>query len=43
MYITKRAYYYSGSPTDNELSEKDNDVFIKFQDVDFDKLQKIDY
>lgn len=43
MYITRRAYYYSGSDATFELSEKDNNVFIKFEDIDFNQLQKIDF
>lgn len=43
MYITRRAYYYSGSDAKFELSEKDNDAFIKFEDIDFNQLQKIDF
>lgn len=44
MYLSNRAFYYSGKDSSQEkliLSEKEIDVFIRFNDVDFSKLQKI--
>lgn len=44
MYLSNRAFYYSGkSPVqDSILSEKEQDVFVSFNNVDFSKLQKIE-
>lgn len=45
MYISNRAYYYTGKePPRNwsQLSEKYDDVFVKYESVDFSTLNKID-
>lgn len=45
MYISNRAYYYAGKipPFRNQvLSEKSDDVFVKYESVDFSALSKID-
>lgn len=45
MYISNRAYYYAGKipPFRNHvLSEKSDDVFVKYDDVDFPTLSRID-
>lgn len=46
MYISNRAYYYAGKepPVNqpNQLSEKYDDVFIKYDKVDFSTLYRID-
>lgn len=45
MYISNRAYYYAGKipPFQNQvLSEKSDDVFVKYESVDFSALSKID-
>lgn len=45
MYISNRAYYYAGKipPFQHQvLSEKSDDVFVKYESVDFSALSKID-
>lgn len=45
MYISNRAYYYAGKilPFQHQvLSEKSDDVFVKYESVDFSVLSKID-
>ena len=45
MYISNRAYYYAGKipPFQHQvLSEKLDDVFVKYESVDFSALSKID-
>lgn len=45
MYLSNRAFYYSGKDPSQEfsvLSEKEQDVFVSFNNVDFSKLQKIE-
>ena len=45
MYISNRAYYYAGKipPFQYQvLSEKSDDVFVKYESVDFSALSKID-
>lgn len=46
MYISNRTYYYAGiEPPINRnqiLSEKHDDVFIEYENVDFSTLNKID-
>lgn len=45
MYLANRAFYYSGKDPSQEhsvLSEKEMDVFVRFNNVDFSKLQKIE-
>lgn len=44
MYLSNRAFYYSGKNSMHEslLSEKEPDVFVSFENVDFSKLQKIE-
>lgn len=44
MYLSNRAFYYSGKDPlqDSILPEKELDVFVFFNDIDFSKLQKID-
>lgn len=45
MYISNRAYYYAGKipPFQSQvLSEKSDDVFVKYESVDFSALSKID-
>lgn len=43
MYLANRAFYYSGKvPQDpSVLSEKEIDVYVRFKDVNFSKLQEI--
>lgn len=44
MYISNRQYYYAGKTpplTGQILSEKDNDVFIKYDNIDFSTLDKV--
>lgn len=45
MYISNRAFYYADKtpPSRNQvLSEKSDDVFVKYESVDFSALSKID-
>lgn len=45
MYISNRVYYYAGKipPFQHQvLSEKSDDVFVKYESVDFSALSKID-
>lgn len=45
MYISNRAYYYAGKIPPSQLqvlSEKSDDVFVKYESVDFSALSKID-
>lgn len=44
MYISNRAYYYSGKTPDplQVLPEKSDEVFVKYESVDFSALSKID-
>ena len=45
MYISNRAYYYAGKipPFQHQvLSEKSDDVFVKYESVDFSAFSKID-
>ena len=45
MYISNRAYYYAGKIPPFQLqvlSEKSDDVFVKYESVDFSALSKID-
>lgn len=45
MYISNRAFYYADKtpPSQNQvLSEKSDDVFVKYESVDFSALSKID-
>lgn len=44
MYLSNRTFYYSGKNPlkDSVLSEKEMDVFVSFDNVDFSKLQKIE-
>lgn len=45
MYISNRAFYYAGKtppPGHQVLSEKSDDVFVKYESVDFSALSKID-
>lgn len=45
MYISNRTYYYAGKipPFQHQvLSEKSDDVFVKYESVDFSALSKID-
>lgn len=45
LYISNRAYYYAGKipPFQKQvLSEKTDDVFVKYESVDFSILSKID-
>lgn len=44
MYISNRAFYYADTPPSQNqvLSEKSDDVFVKYESVDFSALSKID-
>lgn len=44
MYLSNRAFYYSGKNPlqDSILPEKEQDVFVSFNNIDFSKLQKIE-
>lgn len=45
MYISNRTYYYAGKIPPSQLqvlSEKSDDVFVKYESVDFSALSKID-
>lgn len=44
MYLSNRAFYYAGrSPLpDSVLPEKEQDVFVSFNNIDFSKLQEIE-
>lgn len=44
MYLSNRAFYYSGKTPaqDSILPEKEQDVFVSFNNIDFSKLQKIE-
>lgn len=44
MYLSNRAFYYAGkAPQESSvLSEEEMDVFVRFSNIDFNKLQKIE-
>lgn len=45
MYLSNRAFYYSGKTPSVEvalLPEKEMDVYVRFNNIDFSKLQKIE-
>lgn len=45
MYMENRAFYYSGTNPSSDvplLPEKELDVFVRFNNIDFSKLQKIE-
>ena len=44
MYLSNRAFYYSGKGPSQELSvlSEEMDVYVHFNNVEFSKLQKIE-
>lgn len=42
MYISKRAYYYSGNISETDPILKEKDVFVKYDNIDFSVLMPID-
>lgn len=42
MYLSNRAFYYTGRTPTEILPEKEIDVFVKYENVDFQSLEKVE-
>lgn len=42
MYLSNRAFYYTGRTPTEILPEKEIDVFVKYENVDFQSLAKVE-